>query len=41
MNEEVFANDLKYKVVKSIYNGNQSAFKTLMLNKTLIKFLTK
>jgi len=41
MNEDVFANDLKYKVVKSIYNGNQTAFKTLMLNKTLIKFLTK
>jgi hypothetical protein len=41
MNEDVFANDLKYKVVKSIYNGNQTSFKTLMLNKTLIKFLTK
>jgi hypothetical protein len=41
MNEDVFANDLKYKVVKSIYNGDQSKFKTLMLNKTLIKFLTK
>jgi hypothetical protein len=41
MNEDVFANDLKYKVVKSIYNGNQTAFKTLMLNKTLINFLTK
>ena len=41
MNEDVFSNDLKYKVVKSIYNGDQSKFKTLMLNKTLIKFLTK
>jgi hypothetical protein len=41
MNEEVFADDLKYKIVKSIYNGNPSAFKTLTLNKTLIKFLTK
>lgn len=41
MNEEVFADDLKYKIVKSIYNGDPSAFKTLTLNKTLIKFLTK
>ena len=41
MNEEMFAVDLKYNMVKSIYNGNQSAFKLLMLNKTLINFLTK
>ena len=41
MNEDVFTNDLKYKIVKSIYNGDQSKFKTLMLNKTLINFLTK
>ena len=37
----MFAVDLKYNMVKSIYNGNQSAFKLLMLNKTLINFLTK
>jgi hypothetical protein len=38
MNEELFAVDLKYNIVKSIYNGNQSSFKLLMLNKTLLKF---
>ena len=41
MNEELFAVDLKYNIVKSIYNGNQSSFKLLMLNKILLKFLTK
>lgn len=41
MNEELFAVDLKYKMVKNIYNDNTSAYKSLMLNKTLIKFLTK
>lgn len=41
MNEDIFAVDLKYNIVKSIYKGNSTAFKTLMLNKTLLKFLTK
>ena len=41
INEELFAVDLKYNIVKSIYNGNTSSFKLLMLNKTLLKFLTK
>jgi hypothetical protein len=41
MNEELFAVDLKYKIVKNVYNNNTSAYKSLMLNKTLIKFLTK
>jgi len=41
MNEDLFAMDLKYKIVKSIYNGEPSKFKSLMLNKTLIQFLTK
>jgi hypothetical protein len=41
MNEELFAVDLKYNIVKSIYNGNSSAFKLLMLDKVLIKFLSK
>jgi hypothetical protein len=41
MNEELFAVDLKYNIVKSIYSGNSSAFKLLMLDKILIKFLTK
>jgi hypothetical protein len=41
MNEELFAVDLKYKIVKEIYNGDTANFKSLMLNKTLLKFLTK
>jgi hypothetical protein len=41
MNEDLFAVDLKYKIIKSIYNGNPTAFKLLMLDKTLLKFLTK
>jgi hypothetical protein len=41
LNEEIFTMDLKYNIVKSIYNGNQSAFKSLMLNKTLLQFLIK
>ena len=41
MNEDLFAVDLKYNIVKSIYNGNTSSFKLLMLDKTLLKFLTK
>jgi hypothetical protein len=41
MNEELFAVDLKYKIVKEIYNGDSNSFKSLMLNKTLLKFLTK
>ena len=41
INEELFAVDLKYNIVKSIYNGNQSAFKSLTLNKALINFIIK
>jgi hypothetical protein len=41
MNEELFAMDLKYNIIKSIYNGNSNAFKLLMLDKVLIKFLSK
>jgi hypothetical protein len=41
MNEELFAMDLKYKIIKEIYNGNSSSFKLLMLDKVLIKFLSK
>jgi hypothetical protein len=41
VNEELFATDLKYSIVKQIYNGNQSAFKSLTLNKTLINFILK
>jgi hypothetical protein len=38
---EMFTNDLKYNMVKSIYNGNMSSFKTMMLNKDLQKYLLK
>jgi len=41
INENLFTVDLKYNIVKSIYNGDQSSFKQLMLNKTLLTFLTK
>ena len=41
INEDLFAVDLKYNIVKSIYTGNQNAFKLLMLNKTLLHYLTK
>jgi hypothetical protein len=41
INEELFAVDLKYNIVKSIYNGNSSAFRLLMLDKVLIKFSSK
>ena len=41
INEELFTMDLKYSTVKSIYNGDSASFKSLMLNKTLLTFLTK
>ena len=41
INEELFTVDLKYSIVKSIYNGDSASFKSLMLNKTLLTFLTK
>jgi hypothetical protein len=41
VNEELFTMDLKYNIVKSIYNGDTASFKLLMLNKTLLTFLTK
>lgn len=41
MNEELFAVDLKYKIVKEIFNGDTDNFRSLMLNKTLLKFLSK
>jgi hypothetical protein len=39
--EDVFSNDIKYQVVKQIYNGNPSKFKLMTLNKDLIKFVMK
>ena len=41
INEDLFTMDLKYSTVKSIYNGDTASFKLLMLNKTLLTFLTK
>jgi len=41
VNEDLFTMDLKYSTVKSIYNGDSASFKSLMLNKTLLTFLTK
>ena len=38
---DLFTNDLKYNIVKKIYNGNPSKFQMLTLNKDVIKFITK
>ena len=37
----LFTNDLKYNIVKKIYNGNPTKFQMLTLNKDVIKFITK
>lgn len=37
--EEVFTNDLKYNVVKGIFNGNKVKFKGLTMDKDLVKFV--
>ena len=39
--EDIFAIDLKYHIVKSIYNGDPKAFKNLMLKKELVEFIIK
>jgi hypothetical protein len=39
--EDIFANDLKYQIVKQIYNGNPNEFKLITLNKELMKFVIK
>lgn len=41
INEELFTIDLKYNIVKSIYNGNPSSFKLLTLNRDILKYLAK
>ena len=33
VNEKIFANDICYNMVRSIYNNNPSKFKTMMMNK--------
>ena len=39
--EKVFATDVSYNMVKSIYNSNPGKFKLMMLNKELVKYITK
>jgi len=39
--EKVFATDVSYNMVKSIYNSNPGKFKLMMLNKDLVKYITK
>jgi len=38
---DIFAVDLKYHIVKSIYNGDANKFKSLMLKKELVSYLMK
>jgi len=39
--EKIFATDVSYNMVKSIYNSNPGKFKLMMLNKDLVKYITK
>jgi hypothetical protein len=39
--DKVFATDVSYNMVKSIYNSNPNKFKLMMLNKELVKYITK
>jgi hypothetical protein len=39
--EGIFTTDICYQMIKSIYNANPSKFNLLMLNKDLVKFITK
>ena len=39
--EGIFTTDICYQMIKSIYNANSSKFNLLMLNKDLVKFITK
>ena len=39
--EKVFATDICYNMIKSIYNSNPGKFKLMMLNKELVKYITK
>jgi hypothetical protein len=41
INEKIFATDICYNMVKSVYNSNPSKFKLMMLNKDLVKYITK
>lgn len=37
--EDIFTNDLKFSIVKNIYNGNKVKFRTLTMNKELVKYV--
>lgn len=39
--EELFANDLKYYVIREILNGNKAKFQKLMMNPEIVKMATK
>jgi hypothetical protein len=39
--ENMFATDICYQMVKSIYNENPNKFNLLMLNKDLVKYIIK
>jgi len=39
--EKIFATDVSYNMIKSIYNSNPGKFKLMMLNKELVKYITK
>ena len=41
INEKIFANDICYNMVRSIYNNNPSKFKTMMMNKDLVQYIMK
>ena len=41
VNEKIFANDICYNMVRSIYNNNPSKFKTIMMNKDLVQYIMK
>ena len=41
VNEKIFANDICYNMVRSIYNNNPSKFKTMMMNKELVQYIMK
>ena len=39
--KDVFANDLKYLIVRTIFNGNKSKFNKMMMNPEIIKMTMK
>lgn len=41
VNEKIFANDICYNMVRSIYNNNPGKFKTMMMNKDLVQYIMK